>query len=73
MKLFFVVNFRRLPCEINKDFLFNLFLDEKFASELRIAAYLQVMKCPTYYTVKGVRESLEKEKINQGNITNFLD
>lgn len=56
---------RRLSCETNKDFLFNVFLDEKYASELRIAAYLQVMKCPTYYTVKGVRESLEKEKINQ--------
>lgn len=56
---------RRFPCETNKDFLLNLFLDEKYASELRIAAYLQVMKCPTYYTVKGVREMLEKEKINQ--------
>lgn len=55
-------------CEKQRDELFlssyrNISLD----SEIRIASYLQIMRCPDYNIVKIIRRTLEDEEVNQGN------
>jgi hypothetical protein len=44
----------------------TLFRDQSADSELRIAAYLEVMKCPTYIVLKTIKHSLDEEEVNQG-------
>jgi hypothetical protein len=44
----------------------TLFRDQSADSELRIAAYLEVMKCPTYNVLKTIKHSLDEEEVNQG-------
>jgi hypothetical protein len=58
--------YRRLPCEETREYFLNLFRDQSVDSELRIAAYLEVMKCPTYIIVKTIKHSLDEEEVNQG-------
>ena len=42
-------------------------------SELRIAAYLAVMQCPTQYVVDQIKETLASEEVNQvGFKTRFV-
>jgi len=57
---------RRLACEETREYFLNLFRDQSMDSELRIAAYLEVMRCPTYTIVKTIKHSLEVEEVNQG-------
>ena len=61
---------RRLPsCERSRDqFFLNNYRNFTVDSELRIASYLQVMRCPDYNVVKIIRRTLEEEEVNQGNI-----
>ncbi|PNF37376.1 hypothetical protein B7P43_G17198, partial [Cryptotermes secundus] len=56
---------RRLPCEDTREYFLNLFRNQSVDSELRIAAYLEVMKCPTYTIVKTIKHSLFEEEVNQ--------
>lgn len=58
---------RRLAsCEKSRDqFFLGQYRNFSLDSELRIASYLQVMRCPDYNVVKTVRRSLEEEEINQ--------
>lgn len=35
-------------------------------SEIRITAYLAVMKCVDYHTILKVRDLLDNEEVNQG-------
>lgn len=58
---------RRLPCDFNTEFLLNVYTNTEYEAEVRIAAYLQIMKCPTYGTIKQIKTMLETEKLNQGN------
>ena len=62
---------RRLPsCEKSRDeFFLNNYRNFSIDTELRIASYLQVMRCPDYNVVKVIRRTLENEEINQGNIS----
>ena len=57
---------RRLACEETREYFLNLFRDQSVDTELRIAAYLEVMRCPTYTIVKTIKHSLEVEEVNQG-------
>jgi hypothetical protein len=57
---------RRLPCEETSEYFLNLFRDQSVDSELRIASYLEVMRCPNYNIVKTIKRSLEEEEVNQG-------
>ena len=41
-------------------------------SELRIAAYLAMMQCPTQYIVDQVKETLASEEVNQVRIAAYL-
>ncbi|XP_069692884.1 uncharacterized protein Apoltp isoform X2 [Periplaneta americana] len=69
---------RRLPCQDTREYFLKLFRDQSVDSELRIASYLEVMKCPTYIIVKTVKHSLEEEEVNQvgsfvwSHLTNLL-
>ncbi|XP_014226324.1 uncharacterized protein LOC106652091 isoform X2 [Trichogramma pretiosum] len=58
---------RRLPsCEKSRDqfFLAN-YRNFTVDAELRIASYLQVMRCPDYNVIKIIRHTLEEEEVNQ--------
>lgn len=57
---------RRLPCHFNEEFLLNTYTNTEIEAEVRIAAYLQLMRCPSYGTVKAVKSTLESEEVNQG-------
>lgn len=59
--------FRRLPCQFEiQTPILEVYKDTMQDSELRIAAYLALMKCPTPSVVDSVREALEAEPVNQG-------
>ncbi|GLH12110.1 Uncharacterized protein GBIM_16860 [Gryllus bimaculatus] len=57
---------RRLPCEDTRPFFLELFRNQTADPELRIAAYLQVMRCPNYNVIKTIKHTLEVEEVNQG-------
>jgi len=49
-----------------------LYRDSDRDSELRIAAYLAVMKCPNSYFISQIKQTLASEEVNQVNIHNCL-
>jgi hypothetical protein len=55
---------RRMPCQYKNDLL-DFFKDPRNNVELRIAAFLGVMKCPCHKTIRAVRDALKREKVNQ--------
>ncbi|XP_070564132.1 uncharacterized protein [Ptychodera flava] len=58
--------FRRMPCEVEgREEQMKMLEDIKGNTEVRIAAYLAVMKCPTPKVLKRIHAVLEKEEINQ--------
>lgn len=57
--------YRRFSCDISRDDLLNLYTNYKEDSELRIASYLTVMSCATPLTITTIKETLEKEIVNQ--------
>lgn len=58
--------YRRLPCQEHRPYFEKLFRNVDVDVEVRIAAYLQVMKCPTYVTIRTIKHALEVEEVNQG-------
>ncbi|XP_063238564.1 uncharacterized protein LOC134540049 isoform X2 [Bacillus rossius redtenbacheri] len=54
-----------MPCEEHRDYFLGLFRDEAQDPELRIASYLEVMKCPTYIVIKTIKHALSSEQVNQ--------
>ncbi|XP_026671389.1 uncharacterized protein LOC108627461 isoform X2 [Ceratina calcarata] len=58
---------RRMPsCEQTRDLHFlNRYRNFSLDSEIRIASYLQVMRCPDYNVVKTIKHTLRSEEINQ--------
>lgn len=65
---------RRLQsCQETRDtFFLNLYRNFTIDSEIRIASYLQVMRCPDYRVIKTIRQTLEEEEVNQGILYVFL-
>lgn len=63
------IYFRRLRCDFNTPFLLTVFTDTGYEAEVRIVAYLQLLKCPTYGTIKRIKTILETEKLNQGKVS----
>lgn len=61
---------RRLPCDECRPYFERLFRNHKIDSEVRIAAYLQVMRCPNYVVIRMIQNSLETEEVNQGTVNN---
>lgn len=66
-----VETFRRLPCEKHRSYFESIFGDQEQDSELRISAYLQVMRCPSYLLVRTIAYNLRNEEVNQGNCLNI--
>ncbi|XP_030755989.1 uncharacterized protein LOC115882214 [Sitophilus oryzae] len=60
-----VETFRRLPCEKSRSYFESIFKDLDQDSEVRIAAYLQVMRCPSYMMLRDIASNLKYEEINQ--------
>lgn len=57
--------FRRFPCGVSREPVRHVFLDPAMDSELRIAAYLELMRCIDYATVQLVKHVLLHEEVNQ--------
>ncbi|XP_014673849.1 PREDICTED: uncharacterized protein LOC106814086 [Priapulus caudatus] len=57
--------FRRLPCTTNRDELLATYVSPDEDTEVRIASYLSVMACPTPDTITKIKETLQKEEVNQ--------
>ncbi|KAJ8964440.1 hypothetical protein NQ314_004909, partial [Rhamnusium bicolor] len=60
-----VETFRRLPCEDTRSYFEHIFRNQDEDAEVRIASYLQIMKCPNYLLVRAIRHSLLEEEVNQ--------
>ncbi|XP_024085563.1 apolipophorins [Cimex lectularius] len=56
---------RRLPCGTNLKYLLKLYQNQTNTEEVRIAAYLQLIRCPSYIILKEIRNILEDEEYNQ--------
>lgn len=66
IRLAAVETYRRLPCEPNRNYFEKLFWNFDENAEIRIAAYLQVMRCPNYLVMRTIKSSLQHEEVNQG-------
>lgn len=56
---------RRTDCEKNRDYFLDTYRSITTNTEIRIAAYLETMRCPDYLTVKHIKYILENEEVNQ--------
>ncbi|XP_028158784.1 uncharacterized protein LOC114351683 isoform X6 [Ostrinia furnacalis] len=57
--------FRRTPCSETREYFLEMFREDYVNIEVRIASYLQVMKCPTLSTVRKIFHALQHESVNQ--------
>lgn len=58
---------RRQSCDVEqKQPLFNIFKTTSEPAELRIVAFVELMRCPTQELIDEIKEQLEKETVNQG-------
>lgn len=66
---------RRLPsCEETRDeFFLDYYRNITLDTEIRIASYLQVMRCPDYNVIKTIKHALKMEEVNQGSYTLTLN
>lgn len=63
-----VYTFRRFSCEEASPQFIELLRNHTMDSEIRIALYLQIMRCPNYHIIEVIRNCLENEEVNQGNL-----
>ncbi|XP_015599666.1 uncharacterized protein LOC107269849 [Cephus cinctus] len=72
---------RRLPsCQLTRDrYFLDYYRNYTLDTELRIASYMQVMRCPDYNVVKTIKHTLKEEEVNQvgsfvwSHLTNLLN
>ncbi len=57
-----------MPCddETIAIILKSVFENQYDDSEVRIAAFMGIMRCPSYPIVRWIRKSLAEEQVNQG-------
>ena len=65
MRLAAIDAFRRMPCQYERRDMLRAFLNVEEDTEIRIGAYLAAMKCPTREVVQKVKDTLNKEVVNQ--------
>ena len=53
---------------VQRNDVMEMFLRQSEDSELRVAAYLAVMKCPSDNVLKQVRHALLAEQVNQVSV-----
>ncbi|XP_042895388.1 uncharacterized protein [Parasteatoda tepidariorum] len=56
--------FRRVNCEVNREDLLKTYSNYNEDTEIRIAAYLAVMRCPSTSVIDDIKGVLMNEKIN---------
>ncbi|CAL4079365.1 unnamed protein product, partial [Meganyctiphanes norvegica] len=56
---------RHTPCDYDRSHLLAAFQDENQDSEIRIAAYLSAMTCPTSDLIETIKDRLTSEGVNQ--------
>jgi hypothetical protein len=67
VRLAAITAYRRFPCSENsRSHLLDLYTDKHQDTELRIAAYLAVMQCPSSHTIRRIKDTLYSEDVNQG-------
>ncbi|XP_067004188.2 uncharacterized protein [Anabrus simplex] len=58
--------YRRLPCDVaSRTDLLNTYINMRGDTEIRIAAYLGAMQCPSTQTFRNIKDVLYKEEVNQ--------
>ena len=57
--------FRRIDCDVARTDVMTLYQDMTMDSELRIHAYLQLMKCPSRQVLVDIKQQMQSEEINQ--------
>ncbi|XP_062612312.1 LOW QUALITY PROTEIN: uncharacterized protein LOC134274081 [Saccostrea cucullata] len=57
--------YRRMSCAADRNNLIALYRNTDEDSELRLAAYLQVMKCPNDFVLQQIKQTLLSEEVNQ--------
>ncbi|CAG9568621.1 unnamed protein product [Danaus chrysippus] len=57
--------FRRTPCTETREYFLETYRADLVDVEVRIASYLQVMKCPNLSTIRKIFHSLKNEAVNQ--------
>ncbi|CAH0598289.1 unnamed protein product [Chrysodeixis includens] len=57
--------FRRTPCDETREYFLENFRADYMNIEVRLASYLQVMKCPDLGTLRKIFHSLRDEHVNQ--------
>lgn len=60
-----VAAFRRFNCDATKEYFIKTFQNYLAQPEIRIASYLQTMKCPDYKSINSIKFVLENEEVNQ--------
>lgn len=61
-----IESFRRLACDDTRSYFERIFRNQNEDAEVRIASYLQVMRCPNYLLIRTIRHTLLYEEVNQG-------
>lgn len=56
---------RRSQCELNRDYFLDIYRNNSMNGEIRIAAYLEAIRCPDYLTIKYIKYVLKSEEVNQ--------
>lgn len=67
-----IQSYRRIPCSVPRSYLLDIFRNSTFETEVRIASYIEVMRCPNYFVINAIRAALEEEEFNQGKSTDSM-
>nr|XP_049706191.1 uncharacterized protein LOC110382727 isoform X1 [Helicoverpa armigera]XP_049706192.1 uncharacterized protein LOC110382727 isoform X2 [Helicoverpa armigera]XP_049706193.1 uncharacterized protein LOC110382727 isoform X3 [Helicoverpa armigera]XP_049706194.1 uncharacterized protein LOC110382727 isoform X4 [Helicoverpa armigera]XP_049706195.1 uncharacterized protein LOC110382727 isoform X5 [Helicoverpa armigera] len=62
--------FRRTPCDETREYFLETFRADYMNLEVRLASYVQVMKCPDLGTLRKIFHTLQDEPVNQ--VTTFV-
>ncbi|XP_060596717.1 uncharacterized protein LOC132750705 [Ruditapes philippinarum] len=79
IKIAAIQAFRKLSCASDRNNLMGIYRDTSADSEIRINAYLAVMKCPSPYVISQVQDTLASEEVNQvgsfvwSHLTNLIE
>lgn len=65
LKLQVIDTFRKTNCERTRTFFMDIYQNFSQSVEVRISSYQQLMKCPTYITIKEIKSFLMVERVNQ--------
>lgn len=56
---------RRLDCQSTQDYFMDNYKNMTMNTEIRIASYVQVMRCPDYQSIQQIKQVLQEEEVNQ--------